>query len=55
MLRARIPYSKRIRQIFGTGSPWDSDWALFAKMFAPAWAELRERLSLPGPAGAGSA
>ncbi|MEV7083331.1 hypothetical protein AB0N88_33075 [Streptomyces sp. NPDC093516] len=55
LLRAQIPYSKRIRQIFDTGSPWDSDWVLFAKIFAPAWAELRERLSLPVPAGPGSA
>ncbi|MFF3468322.1 hypothetical protein [Streptomyces sp. NPDC002619] len=46
-LDTRIPYSMRIRQIAASATPWDSDWSVFAEMFAPAWSELRERLSLP--------
>lgn len=50
-LGARIPYSMGIRKISAGATVWDSDWVLFAQLFAPAWTELRERLALPRPAG----
>ncbi|MFF4409780.1 hypothetical protein [Streptomyces sp. NPDC001404] len=49
-LSTRIPYSILVREI-AADTPWGGDWAAFASLFAPAWAELRDRLALPRPAG----
>ncbi|MFF1712156.1 hypothetical protein [Streptomyces sp. NPDC058268] len=48
LLDARVPHSIEVKRI--AGSPWGSNWSLFAALFAPSWEELRGRLGLPVPA-----